>query len=55
MTVNSYRKISKLIDQPLHLGITESGTLRSGAVKSSIRIGMLLSEGIGDKIRISLA
>ena len=55
MTVNSYRKISKLIDQPLHLGITESGTLRSGAVKSSIGIGMLLSEGIGDTIRISLA
>ena len=55
MTVESYRKISKKIDQPLHLGITESGTFRAGSVKSSIGIGMLLSEGIGDTIRISLA
>ena len=55
MTVEAYRKISKLIDQPLHLGITEAGSYRSGTVKSSIGIGMLLSEGIGDTIRISLA
>ena len=55
MTVESYRKIAKKIDQPLHLGITESGTLRSGSIKSSIGIGLLLSEGIGDTIRISLA
>ena len=54
MTVESYRKISKKIDQPLHLGITESGTFRAGSVKSSIGM-MLLSEGIGDTIRISLA
>ena len=55
MTVEAYRKISKLIDQPLHLGITEAGSYRAGTVKSSIGVGMLLSEGIGDTIRVSLA
>jgi len=55
MTVEAYRKISDLIDQPLHLGITEAGSYRAGTVKSSIGVGMLLSEGIGDTIRISLA
>ena len=55
MTVDAYRKISNLIDQPLHLGITEAGSFRGGTVKSSIGVGMLLSEGIGDTIRISLA
>ena len=55
MTVDAYRKISKIIDQPLHLGITEAGSYRAGTVKSSIGVGMLLSEGIGDTIRISLA
>lgn len=55
MTVESYRKIAQKIEQPLHLGITESGTLRAGSVKSSIGIGMLLAEGIGDTIRVSLA
>jgi (E)-4-hydroxy-3-methylbut-2-enyl-diphosphate synthase len=55
MTVQAYRKLATLIDQPLHLGITESGSLRSGAVKSSIGLGMLLADGIGDTIRISLA
>ena len=55
MTVDSYRKFSKLLDQPLHLGITESGSYRAGSVKSSIGLGMLLSEGIGDTIRVSLA
>jgi (E)-4-hydroxy-3-methylbut-2-enyl-diphosphate synthase len=55
MTVEAYRKISKLINQPLHLGITEAGSFRAGTVKSSIGVGMLLSEGIGDTIRISLA
>jgi (E)-4-hydroxy-3-methylbut-2-enyl-diphosphate synthase len=55
MTVEAYRKISKIIDQPLHLGITEAGSYRAGTVKSSIGVGMLLSEGIGDTIRISLA
>ena len=55
MMTESYRKISKLIEQPLHLGLTEAGGLRSGTIKSSIAIGQLLSEGIGDTIRVSLA
>lgn len=55
MTVAAYRLLATQIDQPLHLGITEAGGLRSGTVKSSIGLGMLLSEGIGDTIRISLA
>lgn len=55
MTVEAYRRIATQIDQPLHLGITEAGGLRSGTVKSAIGLGMLLMEGIGDTIRISLA
>lgn len=55
MTVEAYRDISTKIAQPLHLGITEAGSYRAGTVKSSIGVGMLLSEGIGDTIRISLA
>jgi (E)-4-hydroxy-3-methylbut-2-enyl-diphosphate synthase len=55
MTVHAYRKLADQIEQPLHLGITEAGSLRSGSVKSAIGLGMLLSEGIGDTIRVSLA
>lgn len=55
MTVDAYRKLATRIEQPLHLGITEAGGLRAGSVKSSIGLGMLLAEGIGDTIRISLA
>lgn len=55
MTVAAYRLLAKQIEQPLHLGITEAGGLRSGTVKSAIGLGMLLAEGIGDTIRISLA
>lgn len=55
MTVDAYRKIANQIEQPLHLGVTEAGIFRSGTVKSSIALGMLLYEGIGDTIRISLA
>ena len=55
MTIESYRKISELIDQPLHLGITEAGGFRSGTVKSAMGLGSLLMDGIGDTIRISLA
>jgi len=55
MTVLAYRQLSKLIEQPLHLGITEAGGLRSGAVKSAIGLGLLLAEGIGDTLRVSLA
>ncbi len=55
MTVEAYRKIAGQIEQPLHLGITEAGGLRSGTVKSAIGLGLLLMDGIGDTIRISLA
>ncbi len=55
MTVSAYRILAKEIDNPLHLGITEAGSFRSGTVKSSVGLGMLLAEGIGDTIRISLA
>lgn len=55
LAVGAYRLLAKQIDQPLHLGITEAGGLRSGAVKSSVGLGMLLAEGIGDTIRVSLA
>lgn len=55
MTIEAYRTISSQIDQPLHLGITEAGGLRSGTVKSAAGLGLLLMEGIGDTIRISLA
>jgi (E)-4-hydroxy-3-methylbut-2-enyl-diphosphate synthase len=55
MAVDAYRKLAALIEQPLHLGITEAGAFRSGAVKSAIGLGMLLAEGIGDTIRVSLA
>lgn len=55
MTVAAYRKIANQIDQPLHLGITEAGGFRSGTVKSSVGLGMLLMDGIGDTIRVSLA
>jgi (E)-4-hydroxy-3-methylbut-2-enyl-diphosphate synthase len=55
MAVEAYRKISTQIDQPLHLGITEAGALRGGTVKSAIGLGMLLAEGIGDTLRVSLA
>lgn len=55
MTVAAYRSIASQIDQPLHLGITEAGGLRSGTVKSSVGLGMLLMDGIGDTIRVSLA
>lgn len=55
MAVAAYRQLAEQIEQPLHLGITEAGGLRSGTVKSSVGLGMLLAEGIGDTIRVSLA
>lgn len=55
LAVQSYRLLASRIDQPLHLGITEAGGARSGSVKSAIGLGILLSEGIGDTLRISLA
>ena len=55
MAVEAYRLIADQIEQPLHLGITEAGGLRSGTVKSSVGLGMLLMDGIGDTLRVSLA
>lgn len=55
MAVDAYRLLSRQIEQPLHLGITEAGGLRGGTVKSAIGIGMLLRDGIGDTLRVSLA
>jgi (E)-4-hydroxy-3-methylbut-2-enyl-diphosphate synthase len=55
LTLEAYRLLSKQIDKPLHLGVTEAGIFRSGTVKSAIALGMLMYEGIGDTIRISLA
>lgn len=55
LAVGSYRLLAKQCDYPLHLGITEAGGLFSGTVKSSIGLGLLLLEGIGDTIRVSLS
>lgn len=55
LCVAAYRLLSKQVDYPLHVGITEAGTRFSGTVKSCAGIGMLLAEGIGDTIRVSLA
>lgn len=55
MTVAAYRLIANQIEQPLHLGITEAGGLRSGTVKTAAGLGMLLMDGIGDTLRVSLA
>ena len=55
MAVEAYRQLAKQIEQPLHLGITEAGGLRSGTVKSAVGLGMLLMDGIGDTLRVSLA
>ncbi len=55
LSTKAYRSLSKICDYPLHLGITEAGSLTSGSIKSSIGLGMLLMEGIGDTIRVSLS
>ncbi|MCB1703729.1 MAG: flavodoxin-dependent (E)-4-hydroxy-3-methylbut-2-enyl-diphosphate synthase [Halioglobus sp.] len=55
MAVAAYRLLATKIDQPLHLGITEAGGLRGGTVKSAVGLGMLLMDGIGDTLRVSLA
>ena len=54
LTLAAYRLMSKRCDYPLHLGITEAGTVRSGIIKSAVGIGALLAEGIGDTLRVSL-
>jgi (E)-4-hydroxy-3-methylbut-2-enyl-diphosphate synthase len=54
LAVASYRLLASRVDYPLHLGITESGTLASGSIYSAVGLGVLLSEGLGDTIRVSL-
>ncbi|MCM8749142.1 flavodoxin-dependent (E)-4-hydroxy-3-methylbut-2-enyl-diphosphate synthase [Thermomicrobiaceae bacterium CFH 74404] len=53
--VEAYRRMARLVDYPLHLGVTEAGTPKAGAIRSAVGIGTLLAEGIGDTIRVSLA
>ena len=55
LSIAAYRELSKVCDYPLHLGITEAGSFISGSIKSSIGLGSLLMDGIGDTIRISLS
>ena len=55
LNIKANRMLSSMCDYPLHIGVTEAGTLRTGLVKSAIGIGTLLSEGIGDTIRVSLS
>ncbi len=55
LSISAYRQLSKVCDYPLHLGITEAGSFVSGSIKSSIGLGSLLMDGIGDTIRISLS
>ena len=54
LTLAAYRLMSKTVDYPLHLGVTEAGTVQSGVIKSAVGIGAMLAEGIGDTFRISL-
>ena len=54
-TIEAYRKLAKLVPYPFHLGITEAGTAKSGSIRSAIGLGILLYEGIGDTIRVSLS
>lgn len=54
MTIEAYRLMSKMSDYPLHIGVTEAGTLFAGTIKSAAGLGCLLSEGIGDTLRVSL-
>jgi (E)-4-hydroxy-3-methylbut-2-enyl-diphosphate synthase len=53
-TVEAYRQLAERVDYPLHVGVTEAGSLYAGTVKSALGIGMLLAEGIGDTLRVSL-
>ena len=55
LAIKAYRKLSSVCDYPLHLGITEAGSMTPGSVKSSMGMGILLMEGIGDTIRVSLS
>ena len=53
-TVEAYRLLAQQVDYPLHIGITEAGTIFSGTIKSSVGLGILLYDGIGDTLRVSL-
>jgi (E)-4-hydroxy-3-methylbut-2-enyl-diphosphate synthase len=53
--IRAYRMLSEKVDYPLHLGVTEAGTVFAGSIKSAVGIGTLLAEGIGDTIRVSLS
>ena len=55
LSISAYRQLSKVSDYPLHIGITEAGSFVSGSIKSSIGLGALLMDGIGDTLRISLS
>lgn len=54
LTIRAYQLMAETVDYPLHLGITEAGTIKSGVIKSAVGIGSLLAQGIGDTIRVSL-
>jgi (E)-4-hydroxy-3-methylbut-2-enyl-diphosphate synthase len=54
MMLEAYRILAQKVDYPLHIGVTEAGTIRSGTIKSAVGIGALLAEGIGDTLRVSL-
>jgi (E)-4-hydroxy-3-methylbut-2-enyl-diphosphate synthase len=55
MSIEAYRKISKEVDYPLHIGVTETGVSTQAVIKSTLGIGILLAEGIGDTLRVSLS
>ncbi len=54
LMLEAYRQLAKEVDYPFHIGVTEAGTVNSGAIKSAVGIGILLSEGLGDTLRVSL-
>jgi (E)-4-hydroxy-3-methylbut-2-enyl-diphosphate synthase len=55
MTIDAYRRVAREVDYPLHIGITEAGPPFEGAIRSAVGLGILLSEGLGDTLRVSLA
>jgi (E)-4-hydroxy-3-methylbut-2-enyl-diphosphate synthase len=54
-TVEAYRRLAEMVPYPLHLGITEAGTVQAGSIRTAVGLGVLLYEGIGDTIRVSLS
>lgn len=55
MTIDAYRAIAREVDYPLHVGITEAGTVWEGAIRSAVGLGVLFADGLGDTVRVSLA